>query len=110
MHSVLYQTPFELLLRQPGASSLFLGGLATNSCSLCTAHDANMRDLKVTVVEDCCAATLKASKNYTKTRKRHSGLWARRLSAKANTGRSTIRNASASVATSSTSRSRFAEH
>jgi nicotinamidase-related amidase len=110
MHSVLYQTPFELLLRQPGASSLFLGGLATNSCSLCTAHDANMRDLKVTVVEDCCAATLKASKNYTKTRKRHSGLWARRLSAKANTEPSPIRKASSSVATSSTSRSRFAEH
>jgi nicotinamidase-related amidase len=51
MHSAFYQTPLELLLRQLGASSLFLAGLATNSCILCTAHDANMRDFKVTVVD-----------------------------------------------------------
>jgi nicotinamidase-related amidase len=56
MHSAFYQTPLELLLRKLGASSLFLAGLATNSCILCTAHDANMRNFKVTVVEDCCAA------------------------------------------------------
>jgi nicotinamidase-related amidase len=63
MHSAFYQTPLELLLRQLGASSLFLAGLATNSCILCTAHDANMRDFKVTVVEDCCAARNPAEHN-----------------------------------------------
>ena len=42
---------------------LFLAGLATNSCILCTAHDANMRDFKVTVVEDCCAARTSAEHN-----------------------------------------------
>src|SRR6185437_4734782 len=56
MHSAFYQTPLDLLLRHLGASSLIVAGLATNSCILCTAHDANMRDLDVTVVSDCCAA------------------------------------------------------
>ena len=36
--------------------SIILVGLATHSCTLCTAHDANMRDFKVTVVSNCCAA------------------------------------------------------
>jgi nicotinamidase-related amidase len=56
MHSAFYQTPLHLLLHQLGASSIIIAGLATNSCILCTAHDANMRDFKVTVVSDCCAA------------------------------------------------------
>ena len=56
MHSAFYQTPLDLLLREFGASSLILSGLATNSCILCTAHDANMRHLQVIVPRDCCAA------------------------------------------------------
>jgi nicotinamidase-related amidase len=56
MHSAFYQTPLHLLLHHLGASSIILAGLATNSCVLCTAHDANMRDFKVIVVTDCCAA------------------------------------------------------
>lgn len=56
MHSAFYQTPLDLLLRELGASSLILSGLATNSCILCTAHDANMRHFKVIVPRDCCAA------------------------------------------------------
>jgi nicotinamidase-related amidase len=56
MHSAFYQTPLDLLLRELGASSLILSGLATNSCILCTAHDANMRHLKVIVPRDCCTA------------------------------------------------------
>jgi nicotinamidase-related amidase len=56
MHSAFYQTPLELLLRHVGARSLIVAGLATNSCVLCTAHEANMRDFDVTVVSDCCAA------------------------------------------------------
>jgi nicotinamidase-related amidase len=56
MHSAFYQTPLDLLLRHLGASSIIVAGLTTNSCILCTAHDANMRDLDVTVVADCCAA------------------------------------------------------
>lgn len=56
MHSAFYQTPLDLLLRHLGADSLVVAGLTTNSCVLCTAHDANMRDFQVTVVSDCCAA------------------------------------------------------
>ena len=56
MHSAFYQTPLDLLLRELGASSIILSGLATNSCILCTAHDANMRHFKITVPRDCCAA------------------------------------------------------
>jgi nicotinamidase-related amidase len=56
MHSAFYQTPLHLLLDHLGASIIILAGLTTNSCILCTAHDANMRDFKVTVVSDCCAA------------------------------------------------------
>lgn len=56
MHSGFYQSPLDLLLRHLGVSSIVLAGLATNSCILCTAHDANMRELGVTVVSDCCAA------------------------------------------------------
>jgi nicotinamidase-related amidase len=56
MHSGFFQTPLDLLLRHLGASSIILAGIATNSCILCTAHDANMREFKVTVVSDCWAA------------------------------------------------------
>jgi len=56
MHSAFYQTPLDVLLRHLGVSSLILAGIATNSCVLCTAHDAKMRDYEVIVVEDCCAA------------------------------------------------------
>ena len=56
MHSAFYQTPLEVLLRYLGASSLILCGLATNSCIVCTAHDANMREFRLFVPSDCSAA------------------------------------------------------
>jgi nicotinamidase-related amidase len=56
MHSAFYQTPLEVLLRYLGVRSLILGGLATNSCIVCTAHDARMRDFKLYVPSDCSAA------------------------------------------------------
>ena len=56
MHSAFFQTPLEILLRYLGASSLILCGLATNSCIVCTAHDANMRDFRLIVPSDCSAA------------------------------------------------------
>jgi nicotinamidase-related amidase len=56
MHSAFFQTPLEILLHYLGATSLILTGLATNSCIVCTAHDAKMRNFKLTVVSDCCAA------------------------------------------------------
>ena len=56
MHSAFFQTPLEILLRYLGASSLILCGMATNSCIVCTAHDANMRDFRLFVPSDCSAA------------------------------------------------------
>ena len=56
MHSAFYQTPLDILLRHLGASSLILSGLATNSCVVCSANDAKMRDLDIVVPSDCCAA------------------------------------------------------
>ena len=55
-HSGFYYTPLELLLQNLGADRLILAGLATNSCVICTAHDANMRDLSLAIPADCCAA------------------------------------------------------
>ena len=55
-HSAFYQTPFETLLRSLGASTIVFGGIATNSCILVSAHDASMRNIKVFIPRDCCAA------------------------------------------------------
>jgi nicotinamidase-related amidase len=56
MHSGFYQTPLEVLLRYLNASTLVLCGLTTNSCIVCTAHDAKMRAFKLFVPPDCSAA------------------------------------------------------
>jgi nicotinamidase-related amidase len=56
MHSGFYQTPLEILLRYLDASTLVLGGLTTNSCIICTAHDAKMREFELYVPSDCSAA------------------------------------------------------
>jgi nicotinamidase-related amidase len=56
MHSAFFQTPLEILLQHLGATSLILTGLATNSCVVCTAHDAKMRNLGLYVPSDCSAA------------------------------------------------------
>ncbi|HVV45113.1 MAG TPA: isochorismatase family cysteine hydrolase [Bryobacteraceae bacterium] len=59
MHSGFYQTPLELLLRKLGTTTLILCGLATNSCVVCTAHDARMRNFRLLVPADCTAAKTK---------------------------------------------------
>jgi isochorismate hydrolase len=56
MHSAFFQTPLEILLHYLGATSLILTGLATNSCIVCTAHDAKMRNFSLYVPADCSAA------------------------------------------------------
>lgn len=56
MHSAFYQTPLEVLLRYLDASTLMLCGLTTNSCIVCTAHDAKMRQFQLYVPDDCSAA------------------------------------------------------
>jgi nicotinamidase-related amidase len=56
MHSGCYQTPLEVLLRYLDASTLVLCGLTTNSCIVCTEHDAKMREFELYVPSDCSAA------------------------------------------------------
>lgn len=56
MHSAFYQTPLDVLLRHLKASSLIFAGLTTNSCILCSVHDAKMRDYAIIVAADCCTA------------------------------------------------------
>jgi nicotinamidase-related amidase len=56
MHSAFFQTPLEILLQYLGVTSLVLTGLATNSCIVCTAHDAKMRNFRLYVPSDCSAA------------------------------------------------------
>jgi nicotinamidase-related amidase len=56
MHSGFYQTPLEVLLRYFNASTLVLAGLTTNSCIVCTAHDAKMREFELYVPSDCSSA------------------------------------------------------
>lgn len=56
MHSAFFETPLETLLQYLGATSLILTGLATNSCIVCTAHDAKMRNFRLYIPSDCSAA------------------------------------------------------
>lgn len=63
MHSAFFQTPLEILLRHLGATSLILTGLATNSCIICTAHDAKMRNFDLYVPADCSAARSRREHN-----------------------------------------------
>lgn len=55
-HSGFYATPLEVLLRNLGARSLILTGIAANSCVLFTANDAFLREYRVLVPEDCVAS------------------------------------------------------
>jgi nicotinamidase-related amidase len=55
-HSAFYATSLVPLLEDLGVTELVLAGMATNLCVLFSAHDAHMRQYKLTVLSDCCAA------------------------------------------------------
>ena len=55
-HSAFFATALDTLLSYLKARTLILCGLATDSCVLATAADADMRDMHVVVAEDCVAA------------------------------------------------------
>jgi len=55
-HSAFYLTPLELLLRESKINHIIIAGLQTNICVLLTAHDAHMRDFRITVPRDCSAS------------------------------------------------------
>lgn len=54
--SAFYNTPLEVLLRQLGAGTVVLTGIAGDACVLASAFDARMRNLDVVVPHDCIAS------------------------------------------------------
>lgn len=56
-HSAFFATPLAMLLDVLQVRRLVLTGVATESCVLCTALDAHMRDYVVDVVSDATAST-----------------------------------------------------
>lgn len=64
-HSGFFSTTLELLLHKLGTRELVLTGFATDICVLFTANDAYMRDLKLVVPEDCCAAEAEHAQTHT---------------------------------------------
>jgi nicotinamidase-related amidase len=55
-HSGFFSTTLDTLLEYLATKTLVVTGLTTERCVLFTAGDAHMRDLKLFVPEDCCAA------------------------------------------------------
>ena len=55
-HSGFFSTTLDTLLEYLATKTLVITGLTTERCVLFTAGDAHMRDLKLFVPEDCCAA------------------------------------------------------
>lgn len=55
-HSAFMASPLPVLLAQLRADALVLAGVATDSCILATALDANARDLRLWIPQDCTAA------------------------------------------------------
>jgi nicotinamidase-related amidase len=55
-HSAFHATALDLLLQHLGVRRLVLAGTATDSCIVCTATDAHMREYAVCIPRDCVAA------------------------------------------------------
>lgn len=56
-YSAFVGTDLDLTLRSHRVSHLLFTGVATNVCVESTLREAFMKDYRVTLVEDCCAAT-----------------------------------------------------
>jgi len=55
-YSPFHNTDLELLLKNLGTDTVFVCGVNTNNCVLCTCFDAFNRDFRVFLVEDVCAS------------------------------------------------------
>jgi nicotinamidase-related amidase len=56
--SAFYNTNLETILRSLNAETVLFGGVLTNQCVAATSKDANFRDFKPIVVEECTGTTL----------------------------------------------------
>jgi nicotinamidase-related amidase len=70
-HSGFYLTALDLLLRDLGAKTLIITGIAGNICVLFTAHDAHMREFKVIVPRDCTASNRKTDNDFALKQLKH---------------------------------------
>ncbi len=55
-YSAFYMTRLEWVLRKLSVTRLLVCGIVTNGGVASTVRDAHVRDIDVTVIEDCCAA------------------------------------------------------
>ena len=55
-YSPFMNTDLDFIVRTLGLKTFFIVGVNTNNCVLCTAFEAFNRDIRVIVVEDCCAS------------------------------------------------------
>jgi nicotinamidase-related amidase len=55
-HSAFFSTVLETLLQHLGTRTIMLGGFATDICVLFTGNDAYMRDYRLVIPRDGCAA------------------------------------------------------
>ncbi len=55
-YSAFYMTRLEWVLRKIGITHLLACGIVTNGGVASTVRDAHVRDIDVTVIDDCCAA------------------------------------------------------
>lgn len=56
--SAFYNTNLELILRSLNSETVLFGGVLTNQCVAASSKDANFRDFKPIVVEECTGTTL----------------------------------------------------
>lgn len=63
-HSGFFSTTLELLLRYLHAETLILAGLTTDVCVMFTANDAYMREYRLWIPADCCAAVQSRDHEY----------------------------------------------
>jgi nicotinamidase-related amidase len=56
--SAFFNTNLETILRSLHAETVLFGGVLTNQCVAATSKDANFRDFKPIVVEECTGTTL----------------------------------------------------
>lgn len=61
--SPFHNTALESLLRTQGVETVALAGVSTEHVVLAGARDAHDRDLKVTILTDCCASATDELKN-----------------------------------------------
>lgn len=63
-HSAFFATALVPLLERLKVDHLIMAGIATNLCVLSSAIDAHMREYRITVLSDCCAAESDGDHNW----------------------------------------------